>query len=403
MKFALLQFVRSSWRVAAATLVSACLAAACGGGVDSGGTGAPAQTFSAGRIAGFGSVIVNGVHFDETNASIVDDDGVSHGRSDLKLGMLVAIDAGPISVDASTGLSTAVASRVQFGSAIAGPVQAIDSVGSVLTVIGQPVKINAATVFAGISDGIAGVHAGDLLEVNALLDTSSGVYTATRVELKSNLPAYRLRGVVSRLDTAAQTFSIGGADISYAGVPAASLPTLVNGTLVNLRLQTQQQAGLWILAKGTLASNHIANAANTAVEGIVSNFTGLGSFMLDGTLVDASGSGVVFRRGSPNQIANGVRLEVEGVMNNGVVQATTVEIRQADADNQGIDLHGLIESADAARMSFVLRGNTVVYDAGTRFVRGSAADLVAGAEVDVKGRLTNHGTQVYATMIRLGK
>ena len=89
---------------------------ACGG-VDSGGTGQtvdqPVQASSAGRISGFGSVIVNGVRFDDAQARIVDDAGVAHARADLKLGMVVDIE-GEVLGNSGNG----VARNIQFGSEI---------------------------------------------------------------------------------------------------------------------------------------------------------------------------------------------------------------------------------------------------------------------------------------------
>jgi len=57
-----------------ASLLAACaaLAASCGGGVDSGGTGAPISSYASGPITGFGSVIVNGVRFDDRSATVRD-------------------------------------------------------------------------------------------------------------------------------------------------------------------------------------------------------------------------------------------------------------------------------------------------------------------------------------------
>src|SRR6478609_9453528 len=80
---------QSSWFP---VLLLVLLLAACGGGVDSGGTGAPAESSSAsGPITGFGSVIVNGVHFDDSNAGITDGEGMARQRQDLKLGMTTVI------------------------------------------------------------------------------------------------------------------------------------------------------------------------------------------------------------------------------------------------------------------------------------------------------------------------
>ncbi|HET9821328.1 MAG TPA: hypothetical protein VFQ16_05830, partial [Burkholderiaceae bacterium] len=43
----------------------------CGGGVETGGTGA-SNTYAEGPITGFGSVIVNGVRFDDRSADVED-------------------------------------------------------------------------------------------------------------------------------------------------------------------------------------------------------------------------------------------------------------------------------------------------------------------------------------------
>ncbi len=68
----------------------------CGGGVDSGGTGG-ASTYASGPINGFGSIVVNGVHFDDSTGSISDDDGNARNRSDLQLGMVVETRGAAIS------------------------------------------------------------------------------------------------------------------------------------------------------------------------------------------------------------------------------------------------------------------------------------------------------------------
>ncbi|MDH5540523.1 MAG: hypothetical protein OEY03_14070, partial [Rhizobacter sp.] len=67
------------------TLIGAALVlVACGGGGSSAPpAGASASSFTAGPITGFGSVIVNGVRFDDSSASISDDDGNSRSRDDL--------------------------------------------------------------------------------------------------------------------------------------------------------------------------------------------------------------------------------------------------------------------------------------------------------------------------------
>jgi hypothetical protein len=403
MTLAFLKFIRPAWRAGAAVLFAVCLASACGGGVDSGGTGAPAQSFASGRIAGFGSVIVNGVRYDDSNAVIVDDEGVAHPRSDLKLGMVVDVEAGPIADDPSTSGKTGVAHRIQFGSSIRGPVQSVDAAGSTMTVLGQTVKVDSDTVIEGLSSGLAGIHAGQLVEIHAFLDTGSGVYTATRIEIEATLSEFKLKGIVSQLDTGAKTFFIGNAKIGYAGVNPSDMPKLANGAIASVKLKTVQEAGLWVLSKATSAVKPIPDDAHAELEGYITDFASAASFKVDDTPVDASGV-VEFKKGSINQLANGVRIEVQGVLHDGVLRASEIEFKNGGGDDkQEIELHGDIESVNLAQQSFVLRSSTVVFDASTKFSKGSASDLAAGAEVEVRGVVSGNGTQVLATEIRIEK
>jgi hypothetical protein len=413
--------VLSSWRALAGAVVAAVLAAACGGGVDSGGTGAPAQSHAAGPISGFGSVIVNGVRYDDAGAVVLDDDGIAQSRGALALGMTVGVDAGAITKDPATGLATAVATRIQFGSAIRGPVQAVNAGASTLTVLGQTVKVDPDTVFAGVG-GLGGLVTGMLLDVHALLDAGTGTYTATRIARVDSLAEYRLRGIVSNLDLAARTFRIGSATISYAGTLPQDLPQLADGAIARVKLQTVQQSGIWVLSKAAIGQPQIPHGAEAEVEGVITEFASLASFKVDGQPVDASGVGVEFKHGTSSQLANGLRVEVEGRVQDGVIVARKVNIKktgssddEGDDDEDGDDddedddkdkrftLHGSVDSLVLSQKTFVLRGITVVFDDETTYSRGSLADLRLGAEVEVKGVLTQGGTLLRATKIKFGK
>ena len=66
----------------------------------SAGTGATTSTLTEGPITGFGSIIVNGVRFDDSAAAVSDDDDAASGRDRLKLGMQVEVESESVS-DAS--------------------------------------------------------------------------------------------------------------------------------------------------------------------------------------------------------------------------------------------------------------------------------------------------------------
>jgi hypothetical protein len=400
---------RSPWRAWGALLLIA-LAAACGGGgggVDTGGTGATLSSYSAGRISGFGSIIVNAVHFEDRHADIVDDDGVAHSRDELQLGMTVTIEAGPISSD-SAGTPNSVAAKVEFGSEIRGPVESVEVAGNTLHVLGQTVKIDVNTVIAGFGGGLAGIHTGDIVQVFALFDATTGVYAATRIEHQGALPFYRLRGPIASLDTDVRTFKIGAATIGYATIAPAMLPGLANGTIAAVVLQTTPQSGRWIATRIRTPLPGIAEGTDTELEGFVTDFKSTADFKVSGVRVDASGAGVVFARGDRSQLANGARIEVEGHLQGGVLVATHIEVRQTGGggqqqeQQQEFELRGAIQSVNLVAQSFVVRGTTVTIDIDTKFTLGSLSDIQVGADVEVKGVLSA-GNQLRATKIKVGR
>ena len=226
-------------------------------GVGSGGTGLTEPTHSSGAISGFGSIIVNGVRFDDSAASIVDDDGVPHVSTDLKLGMVVDVE-GVLHGNRTDGF----ARTIQFGNEIAGPVESVDKTTGRMVVLGQVVQVDADTVFSGYASGLADVVAGNLVEVFAFYDPATSVYSATRVELKPTLTAFKLRGIVSQLS--ATSFAIGGATIDYGAIAPAALPQLANGLSVRVSLQTTAVAGHWVATSIRAAQRNDADWATAS-------------------------------------------------------------------------------------------------------------------------------------------
>lgn len=383
-------------------LMAVCvIAPPASGGVDSGGTGGRVMSYSRGTIYGFGSIVVNGIRYDDSEASIVDDDGAVRSRSDLKLGMTADVEGGPVATDPSTGALSAAANVVRFGSAIRGPVQAVDAKASTMAVLGQTVQITHSTVFDGLASGLADVRAGQLVEVHAQVDGRTGRYLATRVEAKRQVADYKLRGIVHRLDTAARSFSIGTINISYAGLAASETPALANGEVAMVHLQTSPAKGVWKAQRAAPGVPAIPDAADADIDGIVSDYAGLASFKLNGTPVDASGWWVLYQGGTNGQLRNGVRAVITGVVWHGVLVASRVEFKPVGEGDE-ISLHGKVESVNASAATFVLRGSTVAVDAKTTFKHGTAAGIKVGANVEVKGELAAGGTQVHAAKIKFG-
>ena len=117
------------WKTTAAACALSMLAA-CGGGDDP----APGPTQTAiGTISSFGSLVVNGVRFDDTAASITMDDSAGT-RDRLRVGMVVQV-RGRINAN-----GTGVANTIRYNDCVQGPITAMNQVQNTVTVLGQTVQ-----------------------------------------------------------------------------------------------------------------------------------------------------------------------------------------------------------------------------------------------------------------------
>jgi hypothetical protein len=368
------------------------------GGVDSGGTGAPATAFASGAITGFGSVIVTGVHFDERGASIRDGDGNARTGADLRLGMTVDAEGGGLFVDAD-GNDASIATSIVFTSAIVGPLAGNDIAGRTLTVLGQTVGVTDSTVFdSALVGGQAALSAGDVIEAYATLDVATGQYQATRIERKTVSTPFVLRGVVAGLDPISRNFSIGPTQISYAGLSGAAVPaTLANGAFVRVSIDVLSGAGgVWSVLRFTGAPV-IDDREQAKVEGLVNGFVSSGQFSVDGTAVDARSA--QFPNGTA-ALANGVRVEVEGSIVGGVLVASQVQVESTGQGGDGeFDVRGKVASIDPAGKTFVVRNVTVGFAGAVDFRNGTAVDLAVGRDVEARGSLSPDGTILQAVRI----
>lgn len=388
----------------AQVLFAAAVLAGCGGGGSdsSSGSSDTATAYAAGPISGFGSVIVNGVRFDDSSARISDDDDVAVNRDDLRLGMMAEVQGAGVATDSLGRHGRALAIRI--GNEIVGPVSAVDTTAKTLTALGQTIDVSDNTLFGErITGGLAGITVGTVIEVNGALNVTTGHYLATRIDVRPNAPYFRLRGVIAGLDTTAKTFKIGDALISYAGLSTSDvLATLANGLLVRVRLQTTQVAGAWVATRIAGGVRKIENQDQAEVHGLVTAFTSATQFSVNGIVVDASNA--TFPNGQTGVVL-GARVEVEGKVVAGVIVASKVQLEdEREVHIRGFELHGNITTIDTTLKTFVLRGVTVSY-AGTAVVYkdGTEADLAVGKQVEVKGVLNLDGKTLTAARIEFEK
>jgi Domain of unknown function (DUF5666) len=376
------------------------LAVGCGGGGGSAPSAATGSAFTMGTITGFGSIIVDGVRFDESRAQVVDDDDQPHGSGDLKLGMTVEVLSNR--VQATSAGRSATAQQIRFGAEIVGPVEAIDTTTSRLTVLGQTVDVSGTTVFDdSLAGGLGALLVGDIVEVHAQFNVATGHYAAKRIEKETQVAFFRLRGVISQLDRNAKTFHIGGATISYAAIADADLPAgFDEGVKVRVRLLTTAASGVWQAVSVRSGVRKVEDHEEAEVRGIVTAFTDITSFSVNGLPVTTD-AGTAFPDGTTG-IVLGAAVEVEGAITNGVLVASKVglEDRHANDDDHLNELHGAISGLDATAQTFIVRQVKVHYGSTTAFSGGSATDLANGKAVEVKGPLAGDGVTLEAKLIK---
>ncbi len=384
-------------------LAAGAFLAACGGGGSDAGTPggatppapAGASTYTLGAITGFGSVIVGGVRYDDSRAECVDEDGNARDRSLLRLGMVVAIDAGAVNrADAS-----ALALRIRLGSEVVGPVGTIDTAASTVQVLGQTVLVTTSTLFdETLAGGLAALTAGRVVEVYGILDPVNARIVATRIEAEDAPAAYKIRGQIANLDTTAQTFTVNGQVVSYTGLPAAMVPPgLTNGQIVRVLLQTTQVNGQWVAIALRGGLRLPDRSGETHLEGVITSFTSSASFSVNGLVVNAATA--TFPDGTDG-ILLGARVEVEGSVVDGVLVATKVEIEERRVQfRRQLELRGELGNLNTTDKTFALRGVTVWYGGTVEWRDGSEALLANGKRVEVRGVLAADRTRLEARRI----
>jgi hypothetical protein len=389
-----------SRRQAAALLLvlSAAAITACGGGGDSAGATGPMETptaYASGPITGFGSVIVNGVRYDDSASSVIDDDDGGHSRDELKLGMMVEVDGHQM--DRANGLGKAL--RIRFGSEIVGPLTYVSPDGGSLEVLGQTVLVTSTTVFDDMPAGGLPALFGTAIEVHAQFNVATGKYTATRIEPKADAKLYKLRGVVADLNPTAKTFTLGGEVISYNDIAAGDLPqNLANGLKVRVRLLKTQVSGQWVAVSVRHGVRKVEDRDEAHVRGSITVWTSETNFEVNGLKVDATTAS--FPDGKTGVVL-GAEVEVEGSVVAGVLVATKVELddERHAGDRHRFELHGLISALDTTVKTFSLRGVTVSYAGDVTFKDGTADNLANGAKVEVKGTPSADRTTLVASSI----
>jgi len=359
-------------------------------GVSSGGTG-----FSVGPITGIGSIIVNGIRFDDSGAQVSDDDGGALSRSGLKLGMLARVRS--TNVSGTTGTATSV----EVGGELQGRISGTpNNSARTFVVLGQTVKVTGSTIFdASLPSGFGSLAADTIVEVHGVVDPAGNTIQATFIERKTSPKEFKLQGLISKLDTAKKQFSIGSINVDYSGAQLDSKVTLTEKTLVRVRLNAvlppTSAPATWTASRVRPPEDaQLEDRDEAEVKGIINAFISTASFSVNGLPVNAAGA--TFPKGTGG-VALGSLVEVKGRLSGGVLFATRVKPEdESEIDALEFELHGTVSGLTSTSFTVTSSGGiavSVTFSTGTTFDNGTAAGLANGRRVEVRGAAAGSSTR----------
>ena len=368
---------------------------ACGGsgdgrvaGIDGGGAPAPVATdiTSQGTITGFGSVIVNGVRFDTSGATITIDGAVG-SEADLAVGQIVVV-RGTLDPNGTEG----TAATVDFDDAVEGPIESIDAGNSSMVVLGQTVFVTVDTSFEDDIDpaGLDGLTVGDVVEVSGYLD-ANGDIVATHIELENPGGEFEVTGLAQNVDTALMTLEIGALVVDYSAAMLDDFPSGMpeDGQLVEAKGNALGGNGELLATELEFKGNDVDfdDGDDVEIEGLITRFVSATDFDVNGIPVTTTAS-TQYERGTAADLALNVRVEVEGEANaSGVIVAEEIEFEPEGE----LRIASLVEAVQADRLTVL--GIEVLVDAQTEFddqsdqdvQNFSLSDVSVGDYVEIRG------------------
>lgn len=385
------------------TLVAALLASglfvACGGGGGGGGTPATTSGLSVGQMAS-GSIIVNGIRFDDSGASIEIENDATPSRGELRDGMIVQV-TGSFNSDDATGTAT----RVRFEDTLEGPVTGLATSTTpqvkTFSVLGQQVRAEqGVTLFDNAVGAVTFATLADdqVLEISGLPD-ASGVIQATFIQKKADTTAafvaaggiFEVKGIIGTVS--GNTFTIGGLTVDRStavmtGTPAAGQMAEVKGTSLS---------GATLIATSVEVNpDDLPDAAKVEVEGFISALSSSPkTFMINGQTINYGNA--QFLGGIEADLADGLKVEAEGPIVGGVLAAVKIKFKES------LRFEANVTTVDPVAGTLVLQGFpglVVLTDAAlTKIKDNLALGSFANTAVKLRGRLS--GSTVLVTRLEL--
>lgn len=381
----------------------ACLfLSSCGGGetltAGNGGGGIGGTGISMGTITGFGSVWVNGVRYDVSNASFTRDGVSVSGQNDYRIGEVVTI-TGSINADGVSG----VGNSIEFDNSLEGTVSTVSADGKTLSVLGVTINADFLTVLHGFNE-LIDLQVGNVVEISGYRQLNG--IRATSIVLKQ--PAFiagqstlEVKGTVSNVDAATMTFNLGALVVDYSTASLSVSNNVIRaGQFVKVKSRQALQNNRLIASKVEEEDEFPSynSGQELELEGIVTSFTSSLQFSVNGQAVTTN-TNTRYENGLAGDVQLNSLLEVEGhIDGNGVLVAEEISIEQG-SQSDGYETEGFITAIDLTAMTLIVNGVTILVDNHTslfdeiddRYITIQLSDLKVNDFVEVDGSLLSDG------------
>ena len=381
-------FKNSGWLGFLLILAGAAIGA-CGGGavgdMASTGGGTGGTGISVGSVSAFGSVYVNGVRYDTSNAEIVVE-GQSKGFGDqavltqFSVGMVVRVE-GEIE-DAQNG----TASRVYFNDDVRGPVESIreiDSDTTELTVLGKAIILEDITETGGYD--IETLALDDWVQVSGFQD-ADGRIRATFLTGSASHAKANLKGLITQLNTVDRQFTINGLVVDFQVADLVGMTQLSDNLLVEVTGSLALPGNLTAEKIERVDLLGATDSENVELEGVISEKVSDTQLSLNGVtiILDAQTD---YSYAEPSEIVSCVRVEVEGELVGGILYARKVILLDFAKVASNVNTN----QADQSEISLVgLTDITIRYNEFTKVTGAVKAteDVTGDHHVKIIGRKT---------------
>lgn len=374
-------------------------------GCSSSGSDSTPPSTTSGVITGFGSVYINGVEYETTNATISEEDSPTT-ESELAIGMVVTVQ-GSVNDDGKTGIATSISyDDIVEGIVLANTI----ATDGKIDVMGQMITVSADMAFESYVPGITRpeeIAEGNVVEVSGYTD-GNGMVFGTRIEVKSATYTpgneIEVKGKVS--NPTATSFMIGSLTIDHTN---AILDDLTAPIAVGTYVEAKSIEAIDTLTMTMVAFKVEAEDDNmddsegneVEIEGVVTAINSDTLFMLNGTMVRHN-SDTEFEDGTAADIIMDAKMEVEGTFNaDNELVAEEIEFRQGTE----IEVEAFIDAIGTDTVTVFGKSFTVDNftakddDSDSDVFYFDLGDLAVGDRIELHGYLDDATSSLVATSL----